>query len=193
GIGQVLDLSIEMMQLDNPIQLAESSLNVFRWKTASYTTVAPLTLGFLAANMQPTEAYNLANSIGNSLGVAFQIADDLLDIVSDSKITGKPIGGDIREGKRAVLLADALQYGNDNEREILLKAYTSSTRSEDDVNKIIQIYHTSGAIEKSKKRIENLWNDSQQAIESSTLSDSGKAILHEISKRFIPEAWRNVQ
>ena len=92
GIGQVLDLSIEMMQLDNPIQLAESSLNVFRWKTASYTTVAPLTLGFLAANMQPTEAYNLANSIGNSLGVAFQIADDLLDIVSDSKITGKPIG-----------------------------------------------------------------------------------------------------
>ena len=192
-IGQVLDLSIEMMQLDNPIQLAESSLNVFRWKTASYTTVAPLTLGFLAANMQPTEAYNLANSIGNSLGVAFQIADDLLDIVSDSKITGKPIGGDIREGKRAVLLADALQYGNDNEREILLKAYTSSTRSEDDVNKIIQIYHTSGAIEKSKKRIENLWNDSQQAIESSTLSDSGKAILHEISKRFIPEAWRNVQ
>ena len=168
-------------------------MNVFRWKTASYTTVAPLTLGFLAANMQPTEAYNLANSIGNSLGVAFQIADDLLDIVSDSKITGKPIGGDIREGKRAVLLADALQYGNDNEREILLKAYTSSTRSEDDVNKIIQIYHTSGAIEKSKKRIENLWNDSQQAIESSTLSDSGKAILHEISKRFIPEAWRNVQ
>lgn len=193
GIGQVLDLSIEMMQLDNPIQLAESSLNVFRWKTASYTTVAPLALGFLAANMQPTEAYNLANSIGNSLGVAFQIADDLLDIVSDSKITGKPIGGDIREGKRAVLLADALQYGNDNEREILLKAYTSSTRSEDDVNKIIQIYHTSGAIEKSKKRIENLWNDSQQAIESSTLSDSGKTILHEISKRFIPEAWRNVQ
>lgn len=48
-------------------------------------------------------------------------------------------------------------------------------------------------LKNQKKRIENLWNDSQQAIESSTLSDSGKTILHEISKRFIPEAWRNVQ
>ena len=193
GIGQVLDLSIEMMQLDNPSELAQSSLNVFRWKTASYTTIAPLTLGFLAASMNPNDAYNLANSIGDPLGIAFQLADDLLDIVSDSKLTGKPIGGDIREGKRAVLLADALQYGSDQEKEILTKAYTSEERSESDVEKIIQIYHTSGAIERSKQRIMNLWQKSNNSIDESPLSSSGKAILHNISERFIPEAWRNVQ
>lgn len=193
GIGQVLDLSIEMMNLDDPIQLAQSSLNVFRWKTASYTTVAPLTIGFLAGSMNPNEAYNLANKIGDPLGIAFQIADDLIDIVSDSKRTGKPIGGDIREGKRAVLLADALKYGSEDEQDILRKAYMSSTRTEDDVNKIINIYHTSGAIERSKKRIMNLWKMSQQSIDSSNLDNAGKTILHTISKRFIPEAWRNVQ
>ena len=193
GIGQVLYLSIEMMQLDDPVKLAESSLNVFRWKTASYTTIAPLTLGLLAASMEPHEAYQLAHNIGDPLGIAFQLADDLLDIVSDSKHTGKPIGGDIREGKRAVLLADALQHSNKHEQDILLEAYTSDSRSEDDVQRIIQIYHTSGAIERSQQRIMNLWKQSQNAIDASSLNSNGKTILHTISQRFIPEAWRNVQ
>lgn len=193
GIGQVLDLAIEMMQLDDPIQLAESSLNVFRWKTASYTTVAPVTLGFLAASMQPKDAYQLAYNIGDPLGIAFQLADDLLDIVSNSKHTGKPIGGDIREGKRAVLLADALQYGSKEERNTLIKAYTAETRTEDDVRKIIEIYHISGAIKRSEQRIMKLWEQSQNAIEYSTLDDNGKTILRIMCEHFIPEAWRNVQ
>lgn len=193
GIGQVLDLSIEMMDLSDPLQLAQSSLNVFRWKTASYTTVAPLTLGFLAGSMKPDEAYELALRIGDPLGIAFQLADDLLDIVSDSKHTGKPIGGDIREGKRAVLLADALQYGNSEERDTLLKAYLSKSRSEDDVEKIIKIYYSTGAIENSIKRISKLWQESQKAIDNSQLTSSGKNLLHSISERFIPEVWRNVQ
>ena len=193
GIGQVLDLSIEMMDLSDPLQLAKSSLNVFRWKTASYTTVAPLTLGFLAGSMKPDEAYELALLIGDPLGIAFQLADDLLDIVSDSKHTGKPIGGDIREGKRAVLLADALQYGNSEERDALLKAYLSKSRSEDDVEKIIKIYYSTGAIESSIKRISKLWQESQKAIDNSQLTSSGKNLLHSISERFIPEVWRNVQ
>lgn len=193
GIGQVLDLSIEMMDLSDPLQLAKSSLNVFRWKTASYTTVAPLTLGFLAGSMKPDEAYELALLIGDPLGIAFQLADDLLDIVSDSKHTGKPIGGDIREGKRAVLLADALQYGNSEERDTLLKAYLSKSRSEDDVEKIIKIYYSTGAIENSIKRISKLWQESRKAIDNSQLTSSGKNLLHSISERFIPEVWRNVQ
>lgn len=193
GIGQVLDLSIEMMDLSDPCQLAESSLNVFRWKTASYTTIAPLTLGFLAGSVKPDYAYELACNIGDSLGIAFQLADDLLDIVSDSKHTGKPIGGDIREGKRAVLLADALQYGNKQERDTLLKAYLSKSRSEDDVKQIIKIYYSTGAIDSSIKRINKLWQESQKAIDNSQLTNSGKNILHSISERFIPEVWRNVQ
>lgn len=48
-IGQVLDLAVEMTPLSNPEALANASLNVFRWKTASYTTIAPLLLALLAA------------------------------------------------------------------------------------------------------------------------------------------------
>lgn len=110
-IGQVLDLAVEMTPLSNPEALANASLNVFRWKTASYTTIAPLLLALLAAGESPDQARHCALAVGRPLGLAFQLADDLLDVVGSSRNTGKPVGGDIREGKRTVLLADALSAG----------------------------------------------------------------------------------
>lgn len=50
-------------------------------------------------------------AVGLPLGLAFQLADDLLDVVGSSSNTGKPVGGDIREGKRTVLLARRHQRG----------------------------------------------------------------------------------
>ena len=55
-IGQVLDLAIERMPLDDPDALRGASAEVFRWKTASYTTIAPLHLAFLSAGMDQTPA-----------------------------------------------------------------------------------------------------------------------------------------
>ncbi|WP_427877007.1 polyprenyl synthetase family protein [Gardnerella sp. 2492-Sm] len=190
GIGQVLDLSIELMSLDDPNQLAESSINVFRWKTASYTTIAPIELGLLAAGVDTAAAKKTAKNVGEPLGIAFQLADDLLDIVSDTSRTGKPIGGDIREGKRAVLLADALSLGNQNEKLLLKKAYESEYRNNDDVKKIIEIYYSTGAIEKSKHRIYKLWQETLSAIKDSPLKAEGKNKLISMAEKFIPSDWR---
>ena len=67
-IGQVLDLAVELNTLDDPEELASASLNVFRWKTASYTTIAPLEFGMLAAGLAPADARRLALAIGLPLG-----------------------------------------------------------------------------------------------------------------------------
>ena len=55
-VGQVLDLAVELNPLDDPDELVEASLNVFRWKTASYTTIAPLEFGMLAAGIGKDDA-----------------------------------------------------------------------------------------------------------------------------------------
>lgn len=62
-IGQVLDLAVEMTPLSNPEALANASLNVFRWKTASYTTIAPLLLALLAAGESPDQARHCALAV----------------------------------------------------------------------------------------------------------------------------------
>ncbi|NEG70136.1 polyprenyl synthetase family protein [Bifidobacterium choloepi] len=190
-VGQILDLSIETMALDDPAALAAASLDVFRWKTASYTTVAPLELGFLAAGMAPADAHRHAVAVGRPLGVAFQLADDLLDVAGSPGVTGKPVGGDIREGKRNVLLADALaalggpgRGTADGER--LKEIFTAVRRTDDDVEFAIATFRATGAIGRSEERIRDLWRESCRAMDTMELDRGAAARLKSMCARFLP-------
>lgn len=189
-IGQVLDLGVEMTPLDDPEALADASLNVFRWKTASYTTIAPLLFAFLAAGFAPERARAHALAIGGPLGVAFQLADDLLDVIGSSRNTGKPVGGDIREGKRTVLLADALAGARADERTELLAMFMASHRSEEQVARAIALFESTGAIERSRARIGSLWRESRTAIAALGLSGERERRLSDACARFVPESMR---
>ncbi|MFT8703929.1 polyprenyl synthetase family protein [Bifidobacterium aquikefiricola] len=190
-IGQVLDLAVEHVSLKDPQRLSQASLAVFRWKTASYTTVAPLTIGMLAAGADP---HDEAAAIGSDLGTAFQLADDLLDIIGDPARIGKPTGGDIREGKRTVLLSDALSSSSPQDRNYLLNAYTAEQRDDDDVREVTRIFKDSGAIEASRKRISTLWSTVQDAINRTSqklnFSDEAHHDVIECCSLFIPENLR---
>ena len=185
-IGQVLDLAVELNTLDDPEELASASLNVFRWKTASYTTIAPLEFGMLAAGLAPADARRLALAIGLPLGLAFQLADDLLDVIGSSRNTGKPVGGDIREGKRTVLLADAIEAAGDVERRELIDMWEAESRDEAHVRRAIALFESTGAIARSKERIAGLWLESKAAIETLELSQDRKDTLTEACARFVP-------
>lgn len=185
-IGQVLDLAVELNTLDDPEELASASLNVFRWKTASYTTIAPLEFGMLAAGLAPADARRLALAIGLPLGLAFQLADDLLDVIGSSRNTGKPVGGDIREGKRTVLLADAIEAAGDVERRELIDMWETESRDEAHVRRAIALFESTGAIARSKERIVGLWLESKAAIETLELSQDRKDMLTEACARFVP-------
>ncbi|MBW3078823.1 polyprenyl synthetase family protein [Bifidobacterium simiiventris] len=185
-IGQVLDLAVEMTPLDDPRALAEASLNVFRWKTASYTTIAPMELALIAAGVSPADARGKALAVGKPLGLAFQLADDLLDVIGSSKNTGKPVGGDIREGKRTVLLADALEAASTSDREELVHLFEASHRDDDQVRHVIELFGSTGAVDRSKERIGELWRQSRTAIEQLELPDDATTTLAEACARFVP-------
>ncbi|WP_152209924.1 polyprenyl synthetase family protein [Bifidobacterium cebidarum] len=185
-IGQVLDLGVEMTPLNDPQALVEASLNVFRWKTASYTTIAPLLLALLAAGVEPAEAKRQALAVGEPLGLAFQLADDLLDVIGSSRHTGKPVGGDIREGKRTVLLADALQSAHADEQQELRDMFEAPHRDERQVERAIALFESTGAINHSRERIQALWKQSRSAIAALGLSDQREHRLIDACARFIP-------
>lgn len=189
-LGQVLDLAVEMTPLDDPAALADASLNVFRWKTASYTTIMPIELGLLAAGVETGQARRSALAVGTPLGIAFQLADDLLDVTGSSKTTGKPVGGDIREGKRTVLLADALGAADRGGRAELTDAFTAPERDEAQVRRVMDLFASTGAIAASRRRIAGLWDEARTAIDSMALTDAGKALLTGACARFIPDDAR---
>ena len=189
-IGQVLDLAVEMTPLSNPEALANASLNVFRWKTASYTTIAPLLLALLAAGESPDQARHCALAVGRPLGLAFQLADDLLDVVGSSRNTGKPIGGDIREGKRTVLLADALSAADTADKADLIAIFEEDCRNDNQVARTIELFTSTGALDRSRERIAALWGESRKAIAGLELNSEAQRRLTEACARFVPESLR---
>ena len=78
-------------------------------------------MGVDAADMAHLSEYGLA------LGEAFQLRDDVLGVFGDPAATGKPAGDDLREGKRTVLVALALQAGDADQTGLFEKLFDSRT------------------------------------------------------------------
>ncbi|PJM75250.1 polyprenyl synthetase family protein [Bifidobacterium simiarum] len=194
-IGQVLDLAAERIDLNDTTSMRSNSLAVFRWKTASYTTIAPIRLGLLACGVDHDTARRLSERIGTPLGTAFQLADDLLDVCADPTVTGKPVGGDIREGKRTVLLADALDAAGDDDAAYLRRCFEAAGRDDDDVRRVIALFHGTGAVQRSRERITDLWRQSREAIEDSRRAlrrpDRFATVMTDACARFIPADLRD--
>jgi geranylgeranyl diphosphate synthase, type II len=88
-------------------------LRMVTLKTSWYTVIGPLRLGAFAAGIAtPAEAFT---SAGERLGAAFQIRDDVLNL-DPTAATGKEFAGDLREGKRTLILAHAFARSNARER-----------------------------------------------------------------------------
>jgi geranylgeranyl diphosphate synthase type II len=100
----------ELMDVDFSLNVSAASVDevlaMERLKTAVYSFEVPLKAGaVLAGRDEPT--VELLGEVGRDLGIAYQIVDDILGVFGDSQSTGKTTLGDLREGKRTVLMAYA--------------------------------------------------------------------------------------
>jgi octaprenyl-diphosphate synthase len=97
----------------------ETYLKIISKKTAGFISGC-CEIGAMLAEASPP-ALNALIAYGLNIGLAFQIADDLLDYTGDPKITGKPQCGDLREGKMTLPLILALRDSSAKERRDLLE------------------------------------------------------------------------
>lgn len=151
--GQHLDLDFEnRMDVD-----AEGYLTMIRGKTAALLGCAAY-LGALVASpeLDLAECYR---RMGEELGLAFQIQDDLLGIWGRVDLTGKPVGDDIRRRKKSLPIVFVLGKENTPSAERLRALYGQKSLSEDDVIEAIAILDSSQA----KKYAEEL---AQQCLDA---------------------------
>ena len=84
---------------------------------------------------------------GNHLGMAFQIADDLLDYTACETITGKPNGQDLREHKVTLPLIGALANSTESEHGQIRSFFSTADPSDEDISRIIGIVEERGGLE----------------------------------------------
>jgi geranylgeranyl diphosphate synthase type II len=106
--GELMD--VELASADAPD--LESVLAMYEAKTGVYTFCAPLQAGAVLARADQGVVTSLGRA-GLAMGVAYQVADDLLGTFGDPAVTGKSVVSDAREGKRTVLAVLAAASGVD--------------------------------------------------------------------------------
>jgi heptaprenyl diphosphate synthase len=137
----------------------EDHLAILRKKTATLFEL-PCKLGALLASA-PEETVRVLTQYAGALGLAFQLADDALDLSGDERVLGKPTWKDIREGVYSFPIICALRCnGKGDLRNTLRKARLNDT----DVRQVIDAVRESGAIETARARARQLAREAQQSL-----------------------------
>lgn len=123
--GQAMELG---WVRDNVVDLADADyLRMTLKKTCWYTCIHPCRIGAIVASRGAIDADRF-NRFGYFMGAAFQIQDDVLNLVADEAKYGKEINGDIWEGKRTLMLIHLLANATSTERE-RLRAFLATPRA----------------------------------------------------------------
>ena len=102
-------------------------------------------------------------SFGESVGLGFQIADDLLDYKGNEALTGKPVGNDLREGKITLPLIFALQHGTKLERDRILERL-SNGHTEGNFEEVVGFVESAGGFAYAHQRAEDYCANALEVI-----------------------------
>jgi len=97
----------------------------------------------------PDLKHPLAQALGkfcSACGTAFQLQDDILGIVGNEKMLGKPVGGDIREGKRTLIVLHAYRHASDAQRKLMLKALGNPQADADAIAAVREMFLQLGSL-----------------------------------------------
>ncbi|MFJ6213927.1 polyprenyl synthetase family protein [Streptomyces sp. NPDC092296] len=149
---------------------ARRALAVVRYKSAKYTVERPLQVGALLAGGGPAllEAYS---AFGLPLGEAFQLRDDQLGVFGDPAVTGKPAGDDLREGKRTLLVALAMESCPAADARLLDERLGAPDLAPAEVDRLREVIARSGAAERIERRIDALLAEAVAALDAAPLRD----------------------
>ena len=147
--GQYLDVVATRM----PTIDEETVRRIASLKSGGYTVEKPLLIG-AALGGGSQEIMAVLSAYGMLLGEAFQLRDDVLGVFGDPSVTGKDADGDLREGKRTLLIARALEAAAPDEQEFLTARLGSENLSAGDAERIRSIIRTSGALASTQALIE---------------------------------------
>ena len=185
NIGQVLDI-VGSVRNDRSRVKAE---RICRYKSGKYTIERPLHLGaVLAAPERATDLLPALSAYGLPLGDAFQMRDDVMGAFGDPDITGKPVGGDLREGKPTPLMARAVEAATPAQAEVLALVGTPGL-SDADVARVQQVIVDTGALADLEATIDRLTAEAVWAIEQAPVTSEARdelvALAAYVSRRLL--------
>jgi octaprenyl-diphosphate synthase len=177
GLTQMM-VEGELLQLEHigHIDISEADcMELVDRKTACLFSVCAR-LGALASNADPQTQEKLGEYAWN-LGMAFQLVDDVLDFTAREKTLGKPVGGDLREGKVTLPLVYALECATPAERHLVETILRQRTYDEVPFARILSLLEKYRGIQRVRERAQTFTDKARQIINEFPDSPYQRALL----------------
>lgn len=170
----------EMRQLavTDPLAFSEDDYNaLIRSKTASLMSAA-CEVGALCGARQYREDLM---RYGDALGMAFQVADDLIDYTEAEETTGKPTGLDLKEHKVTLPLIAALRVMTPAERSKVEALFANENPGEEEVGEVIRIVAVNGGLDYAREQGAVFAGQAREALSGLPDTVARQALLESIS------------
>lgn len=154
--GQLLDIK---MAETKKIPSQANYIKMIKKKTSSLFDVS-CSMGAICAKAKQSDITKLS-TFGKNLGIAFQITDDLIGVLGDPRMTKKPVGNDLREGKKSLPIVLAITKSKGNDKKTILKTFGNAKATKKDIEKAIESIRALG-IEKIVRKQALLYSEKAQ-------------------------------
>ena len=178
--GQQYDMNFETQ---DDVAIAEYIMMI-RLKTAILLAGA-MKIGALYANA-PEKDIELLYKAGISMGLAFQLQDDLLDAYGDVSVFGKQTGTDIKDNKKTYLYLSALKEGDKTQKETLQRLFKTTPENPDEkIRTVIGIYDSLNIKALVEKDIEMYIDQSLMYLDEINLGNDCKETMKQIINQLL--------
>lgn len=153
-------------------------------KTAHYTAATPLACGAICAH-GTDEQVEALRSFGLEAGLAFQIQDDLLNLVGEAERQGKDFRSDITEGKRTLVALHALSHLEGSARDELLSILRSKTGDPQLLARAVELMDEAGSIPYARSKAQELADAACSHLEDAELTQGARETLLSMASFFV--------
>ncbi len=160
----------------------EDYLTMATHKTAHYSGAVPLAIGAIVGGGTEAQVEALRN-YGLDTGLAFQIQDDLLNLIGEEESTKKDFRSDITEGKRTLVVVHALQ--NSPQKERLVEILSSKEKDPAVLAEAVAIMEEAGSIEYARMYAESLTSVAKTRIKDALEPSDSRDMLVSMADWFV--------
>jgi geranylgeranyl diphosphate synthase type II len=180
--GQQLDMEFE--QRDDVD--AEAYRGMIRLKTAVLLACS-LRVGAAIAGASAADSERIG-AFGEHIGLAFQLRDDLLDVFGDPARTGKQQGGDLRAGKKTILLIRGLELSALNGRSEL-REELAKPADQRDVTRMLNALRALGIREEAERAVQEEEVKATNALDAVAVAEDRKMPLRELTAGLMARSY----
>jgi len=176
AMGEYIDTAFGVEKLSKVTE--EDVFLNYTLKTARYTFDCPLVVGAILAGA-PAKDIKLLSKLGNLVGQAFQIQDDIIGIFGSEKNIGKSILSDLAESKKTILVCHAYRKLSGQKRKTFLKYFNKPKKNYSDLVAVRKIFIQTGSLDYSLQQMQQRVEKTVTILQKLKMNDKYRTIIQD--------------